>query len=782
MKGAGNGGSMAGEGSRDSGRIIAEGGAAPAHQRRTLPQNQVLAPTRVEAVPRCNALFTGQYRPSVASHRAIPYDEPLTSSHIPRTECKDSPAMNSARLRPHRLVALTLAALLLGPLPLNRLDSALAQDSTTAAGASAATDQTKDWIDQNGDVDMAAILGSLDPDVRAYMAHITTIANPFFEGRSPDTHGNRVAAEYIEFWFKYFGLAPAFPEYDSEGNVIGDAATWVSYRQPFDMPGGMEATKQELALTDASGNRTTYVAGKDFSALGVGDGEVTAPLTFVGYGIASGPNGQNHYGTTDLNGHIALMLRFEPSDAEGRSKWNDGKADWSANASLDTKMLEAARRGAAGIILVNPPDTLDSRTHQLMTAEESTWRRAGVPVVQMSLPAADQLLKRVAGKSLSEMKKLADEESFAAFNIGDGFTASIATALDRKRNWTDNVGGIIRGRGDLKNEWIIIGAHYDHVGYGNFGSLGGRTAAGIIHPGADDNGSGTSAVLILADRLSKAYAELPDDANARSILLMTFSAEESGLIGSRYYTRHPTLTADQVNIMLNLDMVGRLRKSRALSVSGVGSATGLAEIAQPYFDKSGLRVVTQETGGGPSDHASFNAVGIPVLFFFTGLHDQYHRPTDVASLINPVGAIKIVNLAQQLAMEFATRPEKLDYQRTGGGLRLDAIDALDSPQEPQAAEPEAAPTPVRVRLGVKLDYNFKGTGVRIDDVSQGTPAEAAGLQAGDVILSWNGAPVVDTRALMTELAKRNPGDEVKLGVKRASQMLQIKVKLVGSDG
>ncbi len=686
--------------------------------------------------------------------------------------------MNSARLRPHHIAALACAALFFGPPAFNPIHSAMAQDPTAEAGGVTTPDQTQGWIDKYGDVDMAAILGSLDPDVRAYMAHITTIANPFFEGRSPDTHGNRVAADYIEFWFNYFGLAPAFPEYDSEGNVIGDAASWVSYRQPFDMPGGMEATKQELTLSDASGGKTSYVAGKDFSALGVGDGEVTAPLTFVGYGIASGPNGQDHFGETDLKGHIALMLRFEPSDVNGRSKWNDGAADWSARASLDTKMLEAARRGAVGIILVNPPNTTDRRTNQLMTAGESSWRQAGVPVVQMSLPAADRLLKKVAHKSLSEMKKAADEDSFKAFHIGDGLTVSIATALDRKHNWTDNVGGIIRGRGDLKDEWIIIGAHYDHVGYGHFGSRGGARADGTIHPGADDNGSGTSGVLILADRLTKAYADLPDDANARSILLMTFSAEESGLNGSRYYTSHPTLTADQVNIMLNLDMIGRLRKN-ALSVSGVGSATRLAEIAQPYFDKSGLRVVTQETGGGPSDHASFNAVGIPVLFFFTGLHAQYHLPTDVASLINPVGAIKVVNLAEQIAMEFATRPEKLEFQRTSGGLRLDALDSLD---EPQAAAPEAAPTPVRVRLGVKLDYAFKGTGVRVDSVSDDSPAKAAGLQAGDVILSWNGAPVVDTRALMTELAKRSPGDNVKLGVKRENQMMQITVTLVASDG
>lgn len=647
------------------------------------------------------------------------------------------------------------------------------------AAAADASSSTKQWIDERGDVDMPAVLEAVGPDVRAYIAHVTTLANPFFEGRSPDTRGNRIAAEYIEFWFKYFGLAPAFPEYDNDGNPIGDPDMWISYRQPFDMPGGMTAVRQELAVA-GGGSELAFISGKEFNALGVGEGEVSGPITFVGYGIASGPEGANHYGEVDLTGRIALMLRFEPSDGDGLSKWNNGQRGWSANASLDTKMLEAARRGASGIILVNPPDTHDSRTHELMTAEDSTWRRAGVPVVQMSLPAADRLLKQVAGKSLAAMKKTADEADFVATNLSDDYTVSIATDLERKRNWTDNVGGVIRGRGNLADEWIIIGAHYDHVGYGSFGSLGGRTAAGMIHPGADDNGSGTSAVLVLADRLSEIYENLPTDSNARSILLMTFSAEESGLNGSRYYTRHPTLSADQVNIMLNLDMVGRMRNN-SVEVSGVGSATELEAIIQPIFDASGLRVVSQQTGSGPSDHASFNAVGIPVLFFFTGLHDQYHRPTDVASLINPVGAIKIVSLAESIALEFASRPEKLEFQRTGGGFRLDMLE--QPPDAPQPAEEPAQPMArVNVRLGIQPDYNAEGIGVHLSGVSGDSPAQAAGLKGGDVILSWNGAPVADIRALMGELAKHKPGDQVKLGVKRGSETIELKVTLAASEG
>lgn len=680
--------------------------------------------------------------------------------------------------RTHRLsrsLSIPAAALLLaGSLTLGWGGRTLAQ--TAAAAADNAAAATQGWIDANGDVDMPAILNALDPDVRAYIAHITTLANPFFEGRAPGTHGNRVAADYIEFWFRHFGLQPAFPEYDAEGNAVGDGALWVSYRQPFDMPGGMEAITQQLAFADTNGTRTDLEPLREFTALGVGEGEVSGPLSFVGYGITGGPDGQDHFGDIDLTGRIALLLNWEPSDASGRSKWNGGREGWSERANLQTKLLETARRGAVGIILVNPPDTRDGRTHELLAASESSWRRVGVPVVHLSIPAADRLLSRIGARSLSAHRQAADADDFKATHYGDQTTATIKVELRRTQNPTDNVGGVLRGHGDLKDQWIIIGAHYDHVGYGYFGSLSGRSAVGTIHPGADDNGSGTSAVLVLAQRLGDAYAKLPPDASARSILFMTFSAEESGLNGSRHYTRKPTLTADQVNIMLNLDMVGRLRHN-SVEVSGIGSAVGLADLVKPAFDASGMRVVSQESGSGPSDHASFNAVGIPVLFFFTGLHEQYHRPADVASLINPVGAVKIVRLAHELAMQFATMPEKLEFQRTGGGFRLDMLDQPPGEGDAAAQEPAQPMARSRVRLGIQPNYNAETTGVLLDGVTEGTPAAAAGLKAGDLILSWNGAPVTDIRALMTELAKHQPGDKITLGVKRSGEMIKVEVTL-----
>jgi hypothetical protein len=318
--------------------------------------------------------------------------------------------------------------------------------------------------------------------------------------------------------------------------------------------------------------------------------------------------------------------------------------------------------------------------------------------------------------------------------------------------------------------------------------MGGRSSAGIIHPGADDNASGTSAVLLLAQRLSKEYRELGDDANMRSILFMGFSAEESGLVGSRWYTRHPTLGADEVNIMLNLDMVGRMRKHK-LEVSGIGTAEGLEAMVKPYFERSGLTVRSQEGGTGPSDHANFFAAGIPVLFFFTGLHPQYHRPADVASLINPVGAVQVVNLAHELTIAFAKMPKPLEYVRVrSGGFRLDLLDADEEETVIKEAVDQAASAPVpgtrvKVRLGIQPVYDDSGDeGVLLDGVSPDSPAQKAGFAPGDRIVLWDGRAVKDIQGLMVELGKASPGDVVKIGVVREGKTVELTTTLEASDG
>lgn len=646
-----------------------------------------------------------------------------------------------------------------------------------------------DWFDDEGDIDIARVYASLTPDVRAYIAHVTTLANPFFEGRAPGTRGNRIAAEYIEFWFKYFGLAPAFPDVDDDGAQLTESQ-WVSYRQPFTMPGGMSTVHEALSFEKGEEDRS-FVAGREFAALGVGEGDVTARLAFVGYGIERGPRDFADYnsfgGLDDLEGRIAVLLRFEPSGEDGLSQWRDGQKGWSPRASIDAKMRAVVRHKAAGVILVHPPGTHDPRTNELLSAEVSSWRRIGIPAVHMSIAAADELLRLAAGgKSLAEFKLMADAAQPEAVLLDDDLVVTISTKLQRQANETDNVGGILRGRGELKDQWLIIGAHYDHLGYGGFGSLGGRAASGTIHPGADDNGSGTSGVILLAQRLASLYGEMDPDQDRRSILFMTFSAEESGLNGSRHYVNHPTLTPDQVTMMINLDMIGRLRNN-TFELGGTGSADDLGDLLDPHIERSGINVTRNPSGLGPSDHTSFYAKSIPVLFFFTGLHDVYHTPRDVASTINSVGAVKVLDLVQDITVDLVTRPEMLTFASSSrrtrrlqpGGPPPDDGAVVEGGDD---ATPRPARTAMKVRLGIRpASYEEGGDGIMVGGVTDDSSAAEAGLKEGDLIISWGGVELADVGDLMGQMINHEPGDKVVLGVIREGKKIDITVTLKAND-
>lgn len=226
---------------------------------------------------------------------------------------------------------------------------------------------------------------------------------------------------------------------------------------------------------------------------------------------------------------------------------------------------------------------------------------------------------------------------------------------------TANVGGVLRGKGTLANEWVVIGAHFDHTGYGG-GRRANPDAPRPLNPGADDNASGTAGMLILVKRFTEMYAASEEGANLRSILFMGFSGEEMGLLGAAHYVRNSTLDADSINIMINLDMIGRLRTD-SLMVQGVHSADGLLERITPHLLASGLTIYADPIGQGPSDHARFYAAGIPVLFMFTGTHESYHRPGDHGWTVNPHGAVRILDLTTAIAKDMVTDPSRLKFAR-----------------------------------------------------------------------------------------------------------------------
>ncbi len=606
-----------------------------------------------------------------------------------------------------------------------------------------------------------------------YREFITTLADPFFEGRAPGTRGAKLASEYVQFHARMLKLEPAFPEVtkDGEGKVTSSIPNRL-YTQEFVAPPSLRPGDSFKITTQAVGWKCgdvtkDLVPGTDYSVIGYsGSAEVTGPLVFVGY---ANENEERKYdsfhGDAKLDGKIAMMLRFEPMNAEGKSQWSE--SGWSPAAALDAKVRKAERAGAIGIILINPPGAADERANRLEGLELMGGRRAGkLPIVMMSHQAADDLLKASGGRTLIEMREAADSlapETSGVIDLNANVTLNVK--IEQIPLITENIGGILRGKGALADQYVVVGSHYDHVGYGYFGSRD-PNPRGKLHAGADDNASGSSANLLVATRMRETYDALPPDASVRSVLFMWFGAEESGLNGSRYYVKNMIADKDKHAIMLNMDMVGRLRDGK-MELGGVATADGLEAWLDSYIISSGLTIKRSKSGFGPSDHASFTGAGIPSLFFFTQLHKEYHTPQDVVSTINFDGAAQVADLAFRIAFDAARRPENFVFANG------DAVPAEESSPSgtPAAKEGDQQATPGPVASGVRFgiapgDYSGDEKGVLIGEVFPDLPAAKAGLKEGDLMIKWDSAELVDVESWMPMLSKAKPGDVVTITYKR----------------
>ena len=629
-------------------------------------------------------------------------------------------------------------------------------------------------------------LTDLESDVRIYTQHIYTISDPFMEGRAPGTVGNRRAAEYLEFYFKKFGFSPAFPTEtkNPEGEVLSNVPG-TSYRQEFIAPASLrpgDSTKLTNARVEYTGGEqdpevlNKLASGQDFNVIGYsGSGDATGALAFVGYSLRKGEDGYATYADdVNIDGKIALVFRFEPMNADGESLWATDR--WTPAAAIESKLRAAADRGAAGIILVNPPGAKDERVGKLEDMSLTGNRSLKIPVVMMSTVAADRLVRAAdtQHRSLMDLRMIADREG-GVIDL-PGATVTLGATIERVPLIADNVGGILAGRGDLAEELIIIGAHYDHVGYGYFGSRDAK-GKGRLHPGADDNASGTSGLLLVAEKLAKAYAALPEGSSARSVLFMGFSAEESGLVGSRHYTKNMIRPLDKHYLMLNMDMIGRLRDDK-IEIHGVGTAVGLADFARPFIDESGMTVAVKKSGFGPSDHSSFTTARVPVLFYHTGLHDEYHMPTDHAWTVNYEGGARVCDLISRMALAAALNPQPMPF---GDGKPKPTS---NDPGPSANADPNADPASpsmrsTGVRFGVSPgDYSGDEPGVLIGEVFDDLPAAKAGLKAGDLMTSWNGEKIDSVEAWMPMLQKAKPGDKVVITYTRDGKEMTTETTLV----
>lgn len=298
---------------------------------------------------------------------------------------------------------------------------------------------------------------------------------------------------------------------------------------------------------------------------------------------------------------------------------------------------------------------------------------------------------------------------------------------------------------------VVLGAHFDHLGYGEDGNSMLRTGEKLIHNGADDNASGTAALIELSRILKSSKIK------GSNFLFVAFSGEELGLYGSKYYTEHPSIDLSKVNYMINMDMVGRLNDStHALAVGGFGTSPQWASVIRADDKKLPFVIKIDSSGTGPSDHTSFYRKDIPVLFFFTGQHKDYHRPTDDADRINYEGETQVINYITNIITDLDKQKQRLAFAKT--------------------RETQVSTSSFKVTLGIMPDYTFAGEGVRADGVTEGRPASKAGLKTGDVIIQLGEHKVSSVESYMQALNKFSKGDKTKLKYKRGNETIETEVQ------
>ncbi len=552
-------------------------------------------------------------------------------------------------------------------------------------------------------------------------SHVKTLASPEMEGRLAIAPGGHKAGEYIARMFAEYGLEPKGTQ---------------GYFQDFEMTIGYTTGKDTaLRVEFANGNRWEVPADA-FRPSNLSDNTTTeGEVVFVGYGLSLQEPAYDDYAGVDVKGKVVAILRGAP-------EWLDAGTAQRV-ARIPTKLRTAFEKGATGVILLNLPN-------QPLLPLGMRGRASVVSgaVVNVNTEVANRLL-RTANLTVEEAVKRINETK-QPVSVALPVKVAMTVQLEPRKGIARNVVGFLPGADPNKREEIIvIGAHYDHLGYGEVGSL--AFEPGEIHYGADDNASGTAGLLELARILSLQREKLP-----RSVLFIAFSGEEEGLVGSAYFVRNPTVPTDKIVAMINLDMIGRLREDR-LSISGLGSSPQWEEIVKAA-NTDGLTLNLSQASTGGSDHTSFFMANIPVLFFFTGMHPEYHRPTDTWDTINYEGQAKVVAMVERVACHLAQREERIAFSR---------------PSQPAPAT--GARAGFRVRIGIIPEYSGEANGVLLGGVVPGSPAEKAGLKAGDRIVAVMGKQVKSIEELTQLYDQMEPGKPVEFTIVRNGQEMKVQV-------
>lgn len=572
-------------------------------------------------------------------------------------------------------------------------------------------------------------------DAHRYVDDIKTLTQPKMEGRGDGTKGLIRAEHILRDRYKVYGLEPAGKQ---------------GYMQAFTVITGAKLHGKNSLLLENGAEKSDLNLNEDyvpfsFSASGV----ATGPLVFAGYGVTAEEFGYDDYAGLDVKDKVVLVLRYEPAGFAAKS----GNQGLTNHAQFITKAINARNHGAKAIILAN--GKLNEGEQDLLTRFGSVNgpESVGILFLQVKNSVADVWL-HAAGSSLKEAEdKINSATKPVSFALPEAIRASVSVGIENTRATVNNVLAYLPGKTD---EYIILGAHYDHLGRGNFDSLA-PSQIGQIHPGADDNASGTAGLLELARLLSPLKGQLQ-----RGILFASFAGEELGLLGSAAWVKESTKPLDKAVAMLNMDMIGRIQAGKVY-IGGVGTGSSFAKVLQEAEAGSALKFEVSQGGYASSDHTSFVSKRIPVLFFFSGLHSDYHKPSDTWDKINGESATQLLNVVTKATLEIATDQDRPSFVVVG-----------DSNPHSGSVGGGGGYGPY---FGSIPDFGQTENGVKFSDVKPASPAAKAGLRAGDVLIQFGDKPIKNLYDFTDALRRSKVGDVVPVTVLRDGKELKVDVKL-----
>ncbi len=575
-------------------------------------------------------------------------------------------------------------------------------------------------------------------DSARYLNDVKALASPEMEGRGSGTKGLIRAEHLLEKQYKELQLEPA--------GLHG-------YVQPFSVTTGARLKSDNRLTVQSPGSKNDLKVEQDFVPFSFSSsGQVAAPAIFAGYGVTADEFHYDDYAGLDVKDKIVVILRYEPSGFAEKS----GSHGLTRHSQLLSKAINARNHGAKAVIVLN--GKLGDGEEDLLSRFGSVSGpvNAGIVVVQVKNAVADSWLQ-AAGKSVKEVQDQINAGSKpASFALPDSFHLLLHVDIETTRATVNNVLAWLPGQSD---EYVIVGAHYDHLGRGNVDSLA-PSQIGQIHPGADDNASGTAGVIELARLLAPQRGQLK-----RSILFMNFAGEELGLLGSAAWVNNPTHPLEKAVAMINMDMIGRIQSDKVY-IGGVGTgSTFKAVLEQAQKDQADkeapFKIEYSASGYSSSDHTSFVLKKIPSLFFFSGLHSDYHKPSDTWDKINAPSAARLLDMVAKVVVQLASAQDAPAFQTV-------------AEDKPTAGGAGSGYGPY---FGSIPDFGQTENGVKFSGVKPNSPAAKAGFQAGDILVQFGDKPIKNLYDFTDALRGSKVGDVVEVKVLRDGKPVTASVKL-----